>query len=87
MLIEFIVAEGKIIGEAYAWTEGRPYKVAINPNDVTYVSGVSDLWETDEKWTEIVVKGISPIYVKGSYQETIEKLRTNQQQKLVETEG
>jgi hypothetical protein len=37
--------------------------------------------ETDDKWTEIVIKEIGPIYVKGSYQEIMEKLRTNQQQK------
>ncbi len=87
MLTEFTVAEGKIIEGGWACVEGRQYEIAINSNDVTYVSGQSNLWETNEKWTEIVVRGIGPIYVKGSYQETMEKLRTNQQQKTVETEG
>jgi hypothetical protein len=56
MLTEFTVAEGKIVEGGWACVEGRQYEIAINSNDVTYVSGQSDLWKQTTNGPRLLLK-------------------------------
>jgi hypothetical protein len=70
--VEFTAAYGDLL----CVYKEETFPLSVRPEEVSCVSGATKLVASQQGWTRILIKGGDPVYVEGTYEEIMKKLRS-----------